>query len=160
MEQRLLKPEMRKSNPFEKTFNTASAGDRGNGGFMTKKGFHTNDVSALKSFSGVHDYKTKSFAQSDQASRFGKQNSQFDKKDSRYGSQTFATKDSRYGKQAAQQDSKMFSGNDKTFKTGDFGPGMQSIKDNKRPVIEVGERDPSKNANAYSEAEVKRLMGR
>ncbi len=159
--QRLLKPDVEKKSRFDKEFQTASAGDRGNGTWLTRKGFHTSDnASGSKTFGGVHGFKTKDFSQGSKTSSFGTQESRFGTQSSRMGKETFATKDSRFGSQQARQGSQIFHSGDKEFKTDEFAAGMKSIRDNKRPMIEIGERDPQRNANAYSEAEVKRMLGR
>jgi hypothetical protein len=160
LESRLLHPDMKKSNPFDKEFNTASASNRGSTKYFGGKGFKTKDVGGIKNFGGVKSYHTGEFAQAGKANRMGAQASRFGKQDSRMGGQTFATKDSRLGQQAAHQDGQTFHGSNDVFKTGDFQPASKSIKDNKRIFFERGETDNTKNADAYSEDQVKRILGR
>lgn len=160
MQARLLKPDMNKGNPFEKQFNTASAGDRGAMKSFGSKSYRTSDVNGLKSYSGVKSFKTGEYSQAGKLSRMGSATSSFASKDSRMGSKAFATKDSKFGGMTARQDNQSFRDGNSVYKTAEFEPARKSLDDNKRIYIEAGERDPSKNANAYAEDDVKRLLGR
>jgi len=160
MESRLLKPNMTKGNPFEKQFNTASAGDRGAMKSFGSKSYRAKDVGGLKSFGGVKNFKTGEFSQAGKLSHMGKETSRFSSQNSRMGKQAFATKESRFGGMTARQDGQSFRGGNSTFKTNDFQPGKKALDDNKRIYVEPGQLDPAQNASAYSEDEVKRLLGR
>lgn len=160
MESRLLKPNMTKGNPFEKQFNTASAGDRGAMKSFGSRSFHTKGVGGLKDYGGVKSFKTGEFSQAGKESHMAKESSRFGRQSNRMGGQTFATKDSKFGGMTAHQDGKSFRDGNSVFKTSEFQPAKKSLNSNKQVYIEVGERDPSKNANAYAEDEVKRLLGR
>lgn len=160
MQSRLLKPNMDKSSPFEKEFNTASAGDRGAMKSFGSRSYNAKDVSGLKNYSGVKNYKTAEFSQAGKQSRFGSSTSRYQTQDSRMGSQAFATKDSKFGGMTARQDGKTFRDGNSVFQTSEFQPARKSLDDNKQVYIEAGARDPSKNANAYSEGDVKRMLGR
>ena len=158
MESRLLHPDMKTSNPFDKEFNTAS--DRGSTKYFGGKGFKTKEAGGMKSFGGVKNFHTGEFSQAGKTSPMAKQASRYGKQDSRMGGQTFATKDSKFSQKSAHQDGQVFREGNDTFKTNDFQPAAKSLKDNKRIYFEPGTTDDTKNANAYSEDQVKRILGR
>ena len=162
MQRRMLKPDMSKSHPFEKAFNTASAGDRGGMKSWGRKGFHSNDVAGMKEFGGgSQSFKAGEFSQAGKSSRWGSKDSSYGSKANRMSGQNFDTKTSRFECQMAKQNSQMFQQGNDTYRTGEFQPAKKSLDDNKRVVIEVGAPgDSAPSANAYSEDEVKRLLGR
>ena len=161
MESRMLHPDMKKGNPFDKEFNTASAGDRGGTKSLGAKGFHTSKATGFKDYGGAgKSFHTGDFAQAGKQSHMGKESSAFGSQKNRMGGQTFATKDSKFSGMAAKQNSKSYRDSNSVYQTSDFGPAKKSFEDNNRVVLERGERDANKNANAYSEDDVKRLLNR
>jgi hypothetical protein len=150
-----------KTHSFDKSFNTAAAGDRGAMKLLGSKTYHSSDYSGLKSFSGTKDYHTNEFSQSGKKSRWGSQTSRYETQANSMSGKTFSTKKSQFDGQAAHDSSKSFHGSSQTFKTGDFQPAAKSIEDNKRPMIEQAKPgEAARNANAYSEDEVRKLLGR
>ncbi len=141
-------------------------GDKGGTGWLQRKIFGTKDRSpekeygGIKEFGGVKDYKTKGFSQSDKTSHFASQTSKFGTKDNRMGTQNYGTKDSRYSSKVASQDNKEFNGSNRTFKSGEYQPAKKSLHDNKQIIMQSGQMEDEKSANAYSESQVKRLLGR
>lgn len=162
MQRRMLKPDMTKSHPFEKAFNTASAGDRGHMKSWGRKGFHSNDVAGMKEFGGgSRSFKAGEFSQAGKTSRWGSKDSSYGTQTNRMSGQNFDTKSSRYEGQTARQNSQVFQQSGDAYKTGEFQPAKKSLDDNKRVVREIGSpTDSAPSANAYSEDEVKRLLGR
>jgi hypothetical protein len=162
MESRLLRPDMKKGNPFDKEFNTASAGDRGGMKSLGRKGYKTDDVAGLKAFGGgTRSFHTKDFSQAGKSSRYLSQESHFSSQKSTFGDKTFATKKSQFDGDAAHEGSQTYQGGDDVFKTGDFGPATKSLKANKRVVFDTfTSGDKPKTANSYSEDDVKRMLGR
>lgn len=158
MMERMLKPDLGKKNPWEREFATST--NRGSTGWFQKKGFHSQEFAGQKQFGGVKDYHTKDFSQSSKASSFGTKESNFASKENRMGKESFATKDSRYSSQMASQGNKAYREAGNEFKTGEFQPGRKALKDNKRIVLDPSQVDDVRNADAYSEADVKRLLGR
>ena len=158
-EERINRQQKSMTSMYDKDFNTSSAGDRGGMKWFQKKGFHTDEFSGQKSYAGVKDYKTKGFSQAGKTSRYGSQDSHLGKMDNRMGSSSYATKDSRYSSMSASQGDQSFQGSDRTFKTGEFQPAKKSINDNKRIFIDSS-GEPEKSADAYSESQVRRLLGR
>jgi len=154
MESRLMRADTSK-NLYEKEFNTASIGNRGNMKKFDSQTYRTGE------FSGQKTYKTGLFSQAGKTSRMGSQ-------DSRYGSQTnrmsdsiFATKDSKFGSTVARQDGQAYRDGNTNYKTGEFAPAKKALDDNKRIYLDTstGDDKPT-NANAYSEDQVKRMLGR
>ena len=162
MQRRMLKPDMTKSHPFEKTFNTASAGNHGNMKSWNRKGFHSNDVAGMKEFGGgSRSFKAGEFSQTGKTSRWATKDSRYGSQTNRMSGQNFDTKSSRYEGQMAPQNSQVFQQGNEAYKTGEFQPAKKSLDDNKRVAREVGSPgDAAPSANAYSEDEVKRLLGR
>lgn len=149
-----------KTSSFDKQFNTASAGDRGGMKSLGAKGFHTKDVAGLKSFSGTKDYKTTAFSQSGKTSHYQNEKSRYASQTNRMGGQTFATKKSQFDGKMANQSGKTFHGANDVYKTGEFQQAKKSLEDNKRVVMEPGSRETERTANAYSEDQVKHMLGR
>lgn len=150
-----------KTHSFDKTFNTASAGDRGAMKLLGGRSYHTSDYSGLKNFNGAKSYHVSEFSQANKQSRWGTQTSRYESQSNRMGGETYATKESVFGKKAAHQGSQSFSQGSESFKTGEFQPAAKSIEDNKRPVIDQGKPgEAARNANAFSDDDVRRLLGR
>lgn len=162
MERRMLKPDMTKTHPFEKAFNTASVGDKGHMKSWNRKGFHSNDVAGMKDFGGgTRSFKAEEFSQAGKTSRWGSKDSRYGSQANRMDGQSFDTKSNRYEGQMARQGTQVFQPSGDAYKTGEFQPAMKSLNDNKRLVRETGSSaDSAPSANAYSEDEVKRLLGR
>lgn len=162
MQRRMLKPDMTKTHPFDKAFNTASAGDKGHMKSWNRKGFHSNDVAGMKDFGGgSRSFKAGEFTQAGKTSTWGRKDSKFGSQTNRMSGQNFDTKSSRFEGQMADQNSQVFQRSNDAYKTGEFQPAKKSLDDNKRIMREVGSpADAAPSANAYSEDEVKRLLGR
>ena len=159
MEQRILKTDFNKVSSYEKAFNTAGAGDRGQGSFFGKKSVKGSDFGGLKNFkSGT--FHTSEFAQSNKSSNFASKKGRFATKDSSLGNATFKTKTNDFSQEAASRDgTKMFSQGDDTVKTRSFQPGEKSLKQNKRFVF-IHEQGSQQEKVAYTEDQVKKLLGR
>ena len=153
MESRLMKADTGKYL-YEKEFNTAGAGNRGAMKNFGSKSFRTGE------FGGQKDYKTSAFSQAGKMSRMGSQDSRFGNQTNRMSDSTFATKDSKLGSSLARQGTQEFRDAGATYKTGDFAPASKSLNDNKRIYLDTSGAEETPSANAYSEDQVKRLLGR
>ncbi len=154
MESRLMRADTSK-NLYEKEFNTASAGNRGNMKKFDTQSYRTGE------FSGQKNYKTGLFSQAGKVSHMGSQDSRYGSQDNRMSKSIFATKDSTFGNTVARQGGQTFRGGDTSYKTGEFAPAKKALDDNKRIYLDTSTGDDqSTNANAYSEDQVKRMLGR
>jgi hypothetical protein len=151
--QRISNYDITKESQFDRSFNTAGAGNRGGGEGFGKKGFHTS------SFTGTKEFAAGEFSQANQVNRMGTTDSRYGLQSSRLDRE-FSTKDSRWGSKSARQQDKTFRGGDRSFSSNSYAPAQKSIDKGTRPLIDNTPGPIDQGANAYSEAEVKRLLGR
>lgn len=154
MESRLMRADTSK-NLYEEEFNTASMGNRGNMAKFNAQTFRTSE------FSGQKDYKTGLFSQAGKMSPMGSKDSRYGSQSHRMSTSVFATKDSKLGSTIARQNGQSYRDGSVSYKTSEFAPARKSLDDNKRIYLDTGEgTEANPNANAYSDDQVKRMLGR
>jgi len=158
MERRMLKPDMEKVSPYEKAFNTTSAGDRGLGKFLGGKSVTGRTFGGQKAFN-TGNFHTKEFDQGKRKSTFGTQASRYGSESNRMGRGIFKTGESDLARQDASQGSKVFQRGNRNVEARSFAPAEKSLSDNKRPMIMNDPSAPQEKV-AYTEDEIQRLLGR
>ncbi|MES2735088.1 MAG: hypothetical protein V4672_02135 [Verrucomicrobiota bacterium] len=143
---------------YDKAMQSSITNGKDTGGWLGRKNYKSNQFSGSKAYTNTKDFKTGSFAGSSSQSSMGRQSFAQAGKKSSVADTTFKTDSSRFAGQKAREDSQMFSGSDDVFKTGSVRDALRSQQKNETPKfieLEEQKRDP-----AYSEAQVRRLLGR
>ncbi len=151
------KPDMSKRSQFEKYF-TSSNSKNGIGSHYQKQTHHSGSYVGAGGYAGLKEFKTG-------VSHFGKSKAQGlnmtyalgDKKAAGV-SGSFKTDASRLGSKQAREGRSTFSGGDDVFKTRSALPRSQ--RTGREPLIIENIDAVTTKKSAYSEAEVKRLLGR
>ena len=142
---------------FDKDMQASLGGNKSAGWLSRKKYGATKNFNGVKSFN-TDSFKTKEFNGSDIQSRMGKQKfGEFDKTSS-FANAEFRTGKSSFADKSLRDGSKSFSGANDVFKTRSNREATKSIGKNMGPMfIELDEKE---RRSAYTEDQVRSLMGR
>lgn len=163
MSDRIATSRKRMNNPndrsvFDKSMQSSIGRGKNTGGWLGRKNYKSNNFSGTKSYTNTKGYKTTSFQGADSKNRLGSQSFAEKDKMSAAAQQSFQTSESRFASQSAREGSQTFDGADTLFKTSADRDALRSQKKNDRPKfieLEENKRDP-----AYTEEQVRRLLGR
>ena len=142
---------------FDKSMQ-ASLGGNKSAGWLSKQKHSTSDFNGVKSFSGMTAFKTQDFAGSDLKSRLGDQGFNQREKEPSFADNVFKTDQNPFAQKMSRDDTRSFSGANDVFKTKANREGLkEQRKDNTPKFIEL---DPKERTSAYTEDQVRMLMGR
>lgn len=155
------KPDPNKRSIYDKDMKASLDAKKGGTAFLSRQKYGTKKYTGSKEFkSHTPDYKTKEFTSGKDKTHMGeKKFTQADKKPS-YADQSFNTKKSWFGKRTAHDGSKTFHDSTDVFKTSANHAALKSQEKNKRPQIIELENKKGDGQSAYSEEQVKKLIGR
>lgn len=143
---------------YDKAMQSTITNGKDTGGWLGRKSYKSNPFSGSKGYTNTKDFKTGYFSGASSKSSMGRQSFAQAGKMSSVADDSFSTKQSSLGSQKAREDQQMFSGSDDVFKTGSARDALRSQQKNDRPKfveLEEQKRDP-----AYTEEQVRRLLGR
>lgn len=142
---------------FDKSMQ-ASFGGNQSAGWLSKQKHSTGDFNGVKSFTGMPAYKTQDFSGSDLKSRLNDQGFKQREKEPAFADNIFKANQNPFAKKMSLDDTRSFSGANDVFKTKANREGlMEQKKDNTPQFIEL---DPKERKSAYTEDEVRQLLGR
>jgi hypothetical protein len=142
---------------FDKTMQ-ASLGGNKSAGWLSKQKHSVADFNGVKSFHGMQAYKTQDFAGGGMKSPFGDQAFNQREKQPSFADNTFKTDQNPFSQKMSRDDARNYSGATDVFKTAANREGLKEQKKNTRPkIIELDEKE---RRSAYTEDEVRNLMGR
>lgn len=135
----------------------ASLGKKGSAGWFSRQKYGARDFNGVKSYS-TDEFTTHEFSRSGEQNRFSRQTFSGADDVPSYSDQTFATGKSPFSDRTATDADQQFRSAGDVFKTRANSAALKSQKENRGPrIIELDEQ--GKKA-AYSEDEVRRLLGR
>lgn len=156
MATRFTKPDMTRRSIYEKSMQ-ASIGKKDNiGSWFTGKKAHAKEFAGSKKFAGGYDFKTSPFSGSSQKSGMASQSFAPGSKKNTDEDKGFGAGQSRYQDQQASEARKMFG--TEAFDTSSNRDALKSQQKNVRP--EFVEFEDQKRAPAYTEEQVRKLLGR
>ncbi|MEQ1749757.1 MAG: hypothetical protein ABL974_10070 [Prosthecobacter sp.] len=142
---------------FDKSMQATFGKKKGSASWFSRQKYGARDYNGVKSF-GTSPFKTGEFAEGDNKSAMGRQNFAERDKTPAYGDDSFRTGTSPFADKSMRDGTKSFSGADDIFKTRpDSRISKSAAKDNMPKFIEL---DDKGRGSAYSEDEVRRLLGR
>lgn len=147
-----------KESPYQKAFNTESAGGTGMSKLFGRKQVQGSELGGVKAFK-TGSFKTEGFNMSQQKSSFSDDKANLGVSDSRFGRQGVNARTSSFDKMNASEGDNMFSRGDAQVRARSYTPGMKSLQQNTRPKIHV-EPGMQQEKVAYTEEEIQRLLGR
>ncbi|MFN7560701.1 MAG: hypothetical protein ACK5TH_02890 [Prosthecobacter sp.] len=153
--QRLNKPDMNRTSPFQKYMDDPSQ-ERSIGSKWQTQEHHVSNFSGANQAKGLNYFKT-SDAKGLTMSRDGQATFSGAGKTSQFGSQTFDASMSRDATKMSRDGSTFFRDGGKTFGTDSALPSSQQI--GKAPKV-IENRPFDDLSKTYSEDEIKRLLGR
>jgi hypothetical protein len=147
-----------KVSPYQKAFNTESAGGTGMSKMFGRKEVRGGELGGIKAFK-TGAFKTSGFDMAQQKSSFSDDAANLGVGESRFGRQTIGTRSSRMANISASESGDRFSGGDARVRARSYQPGMKSLMANKRPVI-TADPNAQQEKVAYTEEEIQKLLGR
>lgn len=142
---------------FDKTMQAALGGNQ-SAGWLSKQKHFTSDFNGVKSFTGNTAFKTQDFSGSDLKSRLNDQGFNQRKKEPSFADHMFKTDQNPFARKMSGDDTRTFAGANDVFKTRANREGLkEQKKDNTPQFIEL---DPNEKRSAYTEDEVRQLLGR
>lgn len=142
---------------FDKTMQ-ASLGGNQSAGWLSRQKHSVGDFNGVKSFQGMQSFKTQDFTGSAMKSPLAKQAFNQREKQPSFADDAFKTDQNPFSQKMSRDDSRSYSGADDVFKTKANREGLKEQKKNNTPkIIEL---DPKERRSAYTEDEVRSLMGR
>jgi hypothetical protein len=155
MSRRLTKPDMNRKSIYDKDMQATFA-NKGGTDWLGRKKYGANRFTGSKNYTNTSKFKAGEFTSGQDQASFGDQKFSETGKTPSYADHSFTTKKSGFGNQSAGDANKAFSTD--TFKTFSNRAGLKSQEENDRPkIIEL---DKKGRAPAYSEDQVRSLMGR
>lgn len=152
------KPDLGKRSSFEKYLSSAQSPKGGAGSQFQKQMHHSKEFSGVNSASNQKQFKTKQSWFGRSKNTGADQTYSLGSKKAAEGSESFKAGTSRYGNMQAREGSSEFSGANNRFSTG------QALRKDQRiardPMIIESIETTSMKKGAYTEDEVKRLLGR
>ncbi len=142
---------------FDKTMQ-ASLGGNKSAGWLSKQKHSTSDFNGVRSFTGMTAFKTQAFAGSDRKSQLSDQGFKQREKEPSFADNIFKTNQNPFANKMSRDDTRSFSGANDVFKTKANREGLKEQKKNNTP--EFIELDPKERRSAYTEDEVRNLLGR
>lgn len=145
-------------SPYEKAATSVlSQGKNGSAGWFGRQKHGAQDFNGVKSFT-ADEFKAKTFSDADDKNWMGKQALSERDKVPAFADDAFGTGDSTFANDKAREASQTSRMADDVFKTSMNPEAAKSQKKNKGPlIIELPEQA---NGSAYTEDEVKNLLGR
>lgn len=147
-----------KESPYQKAFNTESAGGTGMSKLFGRKQVQGGELGGVKAFK-TGSFKTDGFNMGRQKSSFSDDKANLGVSESRFGRQSVSGRRSSFDKMSASEGDDMFSRGDAQVRARSYMPGMKSIQQNKRPTIHA-EPGMQQEKVAYTEEDIKNLLGR
>jgi len=143
---------------FDKSMQTSYLKGKDTGGWLGSKKYKSNAYAGSKSYTNTKAFKADTFSGADDRSTMSRQKFAQGDDASSLADQNFATDNSTFADKSAREGSQTFSDADNTFKTSAEREALRSQKKNDRPkFIEL---DEQKKNPAYTEEQVRRLLGR
>jgi hypothetical protein len=162
MSQRIANSMKRMQDPhdrsaFDKSMQ-ASLGGNKSAGWLSRQKHSVGDYNGVKSFQAAQSFKTQAFNGGDMTSRLGTQAFNQREKQPSFADDTFKTTENPFSQKMSRDDTRSFSGANDVFKTKANREGLkEQKKDNTPKFIELDEKE---RRSAYTEDEVRRLLGR
>lgn len=142
---------------FDKTMQASLSGNQ-SAGWLSKQKHSTSDFNGVKLFTGMTAFKTQDFSGSDLKSRLNDQGFNQREKEPSFADNIFKTDQNPFAKKMSRDDTRSFSGANDVFKTKANREGL--AEQNKNNTPKFIELDPKERRSAYTEDEVRRLLGR
>lgn len=158
MASRLTKPDFNKRSIYDKSMQATLNNKTDTGAWFGRQKHNAKMFTDTKAFSQTPEFKTSSYSRTFQKSHMGSQSFQQSDKVSRDASSTFSTSPSRFAEKTSRDAGKAFSGANDTFKTTSNRDALKSQQ--KNDVPEFIKLDEQNRKPAYTEDEVRKLMGR
>lgn len=135
----------------------ATLGKKGSAGWFSRQKHSARDYNGIKSFS-TDQFATREFSRASESSRLSRQSFSGADDVPSYGDRSFATSSSPFSDRASSADQQKFRDSGDVFKTRANSSALKSQRENRGPrIIELEEQGQKP---AYSESEVRRLLGR
>ncbi len=155
---RIQSADPNKVSPYQKAFNTESAGGTGMSKLFGRKEVRGSELGGVKAFK-TGSFKTGGFNMGRQKSSFSDDKANLGVGDSRFGRQTVQGRRSSFDRMTASEGDDTFSRGDAQVRARSYMPGMKSLQQNKRPMIHA-EPGMQQEKVAYTEDDIKKLLGR
>jgi hypothetical protein len=161
MSRRIDESLKRMQNPNDRSIfdkdRQASLGGNRSAGWFSRQKYGARDYNGVKSYS-TDQFATREFSRAGESSRLSRQTFSGPDTASNFGDQAFATSQSAFGDRTSDDTLQEFRSAGDVFKTRPNSRALKSQKQNLGPrIIELEEQGTKP---AYTENEVRRLMGR
>lgn len=150
--------DMNDRSVFDKSMRASVVKGKDTGGWLGRQKYKSNSFTGSKSYTNTKSFKAGTFSGSDNKSPMGQQGFAQAGKTAPVANSTFETTESRFADDAAREGSQTYADADSAFKTSANRDARRSQIKNDRPkFIEL---DEDKKKPAYTEDQVRRLLGR